>query len=352
MKVIERPTSGILIVHDAMDAGASLEAQDTLVQVASVRNALLRLEDEPQSLAVPTENGAALRELMGLRPNLVFNLVESPSGLGETIDRVPRMLEEAGIPYTGCSAAVLRQTSDKLAAKRIMACYGIPTPGVWDGENDGRWIAKSVWEHASLGMDDDCVVPGGEVEALLADRGRRLGGTWFAERYIEGREINVSLLEGPCGPQVLGVAEIDFLDYAPGKPRIVGYAAKWLADSFEYRNTPRCFLTDRSETENRAGLVKLALRCWYAFGLSGYARVDMRIDEHDRPWLLEVNANPCLSPDAGFAAAVREAGLRYDDAIARIVASARRGHWAIVNPTIEKMPPGPDAGLSCHLASR
>jgi D-alanine-D-alanine ligase len=71
-------------------------------------------------------------------------------------------------------------------------------------------------------------------------------------------------------------------------------------------------------------LSRLAIACWHHFGLRGYARVDFRVDGHGRPWILEVNPNPCLSLDAGFAAAIERAGMTYDEAIGRIVQDA----WA------------------------
>jgi D-alanine-D-alanine ligase len=60
-------------------------------------------------------------------------------------------------------------------------------------------------------------------------------------------------------------------------------------------------------------LKRLAIECWKVFGLRGYARVDFRVDTQGRPWILEINANPCLSPDAGFAAAAAYAGISYPD---------------------------------------
>jgi D-alanine-D-alanine ligase len=315
----------VVVLHDTVDPAAGPDVQDTLVQASAVRDALARLGCEVDTLAVHADARSAGGRITALRPKLVFNLVESTVGFAHTVDGVPRLLDELGIPYTGCPAAALRQTSDKLAAKRHMTRHGLPTPAVWRGESDGRWIGKSVWEHASLGMDDGCVVAGHEVEALLRERRRCWGGDWFAEAYVEGREINVSLLEIDEAPRVLAVAEIDFIDYAADKPRIVGYSAKWLQDSFEYVNTPRCFLDDDSHPTLRHGVIELALQCWARFGLRGYARVDLRVDRRDRPWLLDVNANPCLSPDAGFAAALEHAGIAYDAAVAHIVTRARCG---------------------------
>jgi D-alanine-D-alanine ligase len=121
---------------------------------------------------------------------------------------------------------------------------------------------------------------------------------------------------------VLPPAEIDFSALPEGKPHIVGYAAKWHAASVEFQQTPRRFEFPDSDAVCLGQLSELALRCWRLFDLRGYARVDFRVDADGQPWILEVNTNPCLSPDAGFAAAVDRAGLPWYAAIARILRAA------------------------------
>jgi D-alanine-D-alanine ligase len=257
---------------------------------------------------------------------------------------VPALLEALDRPFTGCSAAALGLTSNKVLAKRQLRAAGIPTPAPFDegvlahddasggdgaapGPDDtaprseDSWIVKSVWEHASLGLDDTSIVTGAAVADAVAARRERYGGEWFAEQFVPGRELNVALIATGDGPRVLPVAEIRFEDFPAGKPRIVGYAAKWDATSFEYRNTPRAFDVEPA-IAHRVG--EVALACWRLFGLDGYARVDFRIDEQGEPWVLEVNANPCLSPDAGFAAALAEAGVEYRAAIAGLIDDALR----------------------------
>jgi ribosomal protein S18 acetylase RimI-like enzyme len=182
---------------------------------------------------------------------------------------------------------------------------------------------KSVWEHGSVGIDDDGIVADARAAArLLAERAAARGGEWFAEGFVEGRELNVALLAGPGGPEVLPIGEIRFQDWPAGKPRIVNYAAKWQADSFEYGHTPRAFDLPPEDAPLLAELGRLALACWRLFDLRGHARVDFRVDGAGRPWVLEVNANPCISPESGFVAMLEEAGIGYDQAIARIVADA------------------------------
>jgi D-alanine-D-alanine ligase len=104
----------------------------------------------------------------------------------------------------------------------------------------------------------------------------------------------------------------------------VGYAAKWDEAAAEYRQTPRTFRFPSSDRPLLDELQALARRCWSVFDLRGYARVDFRVDEDGQPWILEINVNPCLSPDAGFAAALAEQGLTIDDAVQRIIEDAFR----------------------------
>jgi D-alanine-D-alanine ligase len=208
-------------------------------------------------------------------------------------------------------------------AKQQLLRAGLPAPALFTAAaDDGPWIVKSVWEHASLGIDDSSVAWGAAaVTAVLAARRAEFGGDWFAERFVPGRELNVALLATDRGPRVLPVAEIRFEHFPADKPAIVGYAAKWHTDSFEYRNTVRRFGVEPALS---ASAERLALACWELFALDGYARVDLRVDAEGLPWVLEVNANPCLSPDAGFAAALEQAGIAYPTAISWLVEAALR----------------------------
>ena len=141
----------------------------------------------------------------------------------------------------------------------------------------------------------------------------------LATRYPE--KVGALVLVNPVGLHLDGapieemfgrppdeLAEMLFVDYPAGKRRIVDYAAKWHSGSFEFCNTVRRFEFDETDRPLLAQLEDIARTCWRLFGLRGYARVDCRVDTAGRPWVLEVNVNPCLSPDAGFAAAVERRG--------------------------------------------
>ena len=104
--------------------------------------------------------------------------------------------------------------------------------------------------------------------------------------------------------------------------RIVGHAAKCDQNSFEYHNTERIYNFPASDERLLRRISELAVECWQLFELSGYARVDFRVDSALQPWILEINTNPCTLPDAGFAAALEHAGVEYHDGIQTILDAA------------------------------
>jgi D-alanine-D-alanine ligase len=320
------------ILHDVHAAEGPPDQSDTLVEAHAIAAVLEAIGFATPIVAVDLDLQSLERTLAELAPRVIVNLVESLEGRGRLIHVVPALLESLDLPFTGCSSSALGLTSHKVLAKRQLRTAGIQTPATFEEPAalaetalSAAWIVKSVWEHASLGLDDSSVVSGAGVPDAVAARRAQFGGEWFAEEFVPGRELNVALIATGDGPRVLPVAEIRFDDFPADKPRIVGYAAKWDADSVEYRSTPRAFDVEPA-IAHRVG--EIALACWRLFGLDGYARVDFRVDEQGEPWVLEVNANPCLSPDAGFAAALAEAGVEYRAAITGLVDDALRRHDA------------------------
>jgi D-alanine-D-alanine ligase len=215
--------------------------------------------------------------------------------------------------------------------KQALRKAGLPTPDELGDEPPvkapappgRRYIVKSAIEHASIGLDTASVVTGrSAAEAAIVEREARFGGPWFAEAYIEGREFNVALLGPAADPLLLPVAEILFLDHADGRPRIVGYEEKWDAPSAAYTATPRVFPHVASDRLLLAELARLARRTWNLFALSGYARIDLRVDEAGTPYIVDINANPCLARDAGFCAAAEHAGLSQTDVLAKLIETA------------------------------
>lgn len=324
----------VLILHDAVDASARADELDVLEQAAAVEAALAELGHTASRLPFDLDLARAEREIRAAAPDVAFNLVESVARSGRLIHLAPSLLDALHVAYTGCPTEAVFLTSGKLIGKRLLANAGLPTPDAHslaelrarDRVALGPWILKSVWEHGSVGLDEDSVLET-DAAAVLARalEGRRggLGGEGFAERYVDGREFNLALLDdGRGAPEPLPPAEITFDDYVPGKRRVVGYRAKWDAGSFEYHHTPRRFAFPAADAPLLAELSGLALRCWKLFDLSGYARVDFRVGASGAPFILEINTNPCLAPDAGFAAALGQAGIPFARAIERLLAAA------------------------------
>jgi D-alanine-D-alanine ligase-like ATP-grasp enzyme/GNAT superfamily N-acetyltransferase len=334
----------VVILHNAVADADSPSDRDVLVQVEAVEQALRTLGHVPRRLAC-TLNLEAIEQSLTLdRPGVVFNLVESLGGSDRLAHLAAALLDDLDIPYTGTHAANLHLTNNKPAAKDRLRAAGLPTadwvvgaaggalgmPGGTAGVIPGPalqppYIIKAVWEHASVGLDDHAIIRTGDgstVVEQIESRSRQLGRTCFAEQYIDGREFNLSLLANGPTPHVLPPAEIDFSAFPKGKPRIVGYSAKWDERAFEFEHTPRKFDFPASDAPLLDTLRSLALECWRLFDLRGYARVDFRVDAKGRPWVLEINANPCLSPDAGFAAALVRAHLPFERAVEWILEDA------------------------------
>jgi D-alanine-D-alanine ligase len=320
----------VAVLHSAVPEDGPKDELDVIVQAQEVSQALHSLGYLPVPLPFSLDLIMTKESLINIAPLLVVNLVETVEGKGRFIHLAPSLLDAQGIPFTGCGTEAVFLSSNKIIAKKMLAAHGVPTPtAVFIGDEqgevnevNGRYIIKSVWEHASIGIDESSMVTASGIKGIVGEIFRRreyLGGEAFAEVYIEGREFNIAILEGDAGPEVLPPAEILFDAYPPGKPRIVDYAAKWEEGSFEFRHTPRSFEFPVEDAPLLRRLGEMALDCWRIFGLRGYARVDFRVDVTGIPWVLEINANPCLSSDGGFIAAATKAGLRIEDIVARLI---------------------------------
>jgi D-alanine-D-alanine ligase-like ATP-grasp enzyme/ribosomal protein S18 acetylase RimI-like enzyme len=341
----------VAVLHSSIGADAGPDELDTLVQVEAISAVLRAAGHEVVAIPCGLDLAAAKAALGAVDPDLVCNLVESMDSSGRLIHLAPALVERLGLPMTGCPADAIHVTSNKLLAKQLLHLSGLPVPGWYPrptpaGDADpvppGRLIVKSLWEHASVGLEESSVITPASEAALVAELARRrdaLGGAAFAEQFVDGREFNLSVLEGRDGPRVLPPAEIRFVDFPEDKPRIVGYRAKWDEKSFEYEHTVRGFDFPPGDAALLAALEGLALRAFAVFGLRGYARVDFRVDATGAPFILEVNANPCLSPDAGFAAAAQRAGIGYDELILRIAEVASGDEARSGAPGGEKAPP-------------
>jgi D-alanine-D-alanine ligase len=320
-----RKISVLILYNSPRSAGrdrtfAESEA-GVLAEVQAVEEALRKLRIAHRAVGV-----RRFREvpavLAASDETVVFNLVEGFWEDPEEANWVPSVVHCFGKACTGNDTRGLLLSLDKWQSKALLAAAGLPTPQgllVRPGQSlptrklfEGPFIVKPVGTDASEGIDKASVIskPG----QALREAVRRIHDRWaepaLIEQFIDGRELNISVIARKGEREVLPLAEIDFGAFETGRPRIVGYEAKWLADSFEYHHTPRIIPAPlpKQLTEHIRELAKSACR---ALSCLDYCRVDFRLDKANRPYVLEVNANPDISPDAGFAAAVEAAGMSY-----------------------------------------
>ncbi|MBM3555043.1 MAG: GNAT family N-acetyltransferase [Alphaproteobacteria bacterium] len=340
----------VVVLHDRVPPDARADNLDTIGQADMVAGALAELGYRPVRLELDLDLKGAADRLRAAKPDLVFNLVETIEGDDRLIHVGCALLDHLGLPYTGAQTAAQLTTSHKPTAKTILMDAGLPT-APWAMADrvprfPGPYIVKGAALPGSLGIEDSSVVTdAAEVPRIAADRRGRLGGDWFVERFIDGREFNVGMLEGADGPECLPVSEMRFVDFPEGKPRILSYDSKWAEQSFDYHHTPRHFDHAPEDGALLERLRELALACWHRFGLAGYGRVDFRVDRQGRPWILDVNANPCLNPEAGFVSTAAEAGITEIDIVRRIVAARLRPPPALP-PRRRKGTPVPELAIT------
>lgn len=313
----------VVILHNKVYDHSNPDETDVLQQVDLVADAYRQLGYDPVSMELGKNPLNDIVKVRKLKPLFVFNLVESVFEKGELLYIGPALLNTFQIPYTGVPLEALFITTSKVLSKKMMNCFNIPTPVSYQVNETDRldpekqYIVKPIWEDGSVGLDEDSLFR--VNEPMKIKRIRRLSPVqYFIEEFVDGREFNVSVLGGKNKTDVLQPAEMLFKDFPAEKPKILGYKAKWDASSVEYQNTIRSFETLDARSSLYSELKDLCMDCWKHFNLKGYARIDFRTDGNSRPFVIEINGNPCISPDSGFIAAAHHAGLNNQTVIRRI----------------------------------
>lgn len=323
-------TPRVAILYDPPSADAAADEQERWEVVESAQTALRARGESVILIALRQDPWRTLRVLLSRRPRGVLNLVEGWRGDPSFEPLGAILCETAAIPYSGNPPHALALASSKLRLKAHLRCHRIPTPFWIEDPSEWRaeyapYIVKSARAHGSLGLGIDPLVedPTRARSRLRALRLRH-GQGWFLERYLEGREFHISMVAGPdTSPLFLPHAETVFHDWPQGRARVVGYRAKWRPTSQPSRSTRRRFLTHAvPERSLVARLERLGRRVWDVCGLDGYARIDVREDRRGRLHVIDVNPNPSLHPDAGFAAAARAAGLDYAELLSLLLPRA------------------------------
>ncbi len=311
-----------LILYNSPAENALADEINVMEQVKFVSEALIELGYGIDYHCLGEELHNEILSISGAGYSFIFNLVEAIFGYPEILHFVPALLNLYKIPHSGCPTDATFVTANKVYAKKLMRLSSIPVTETYkisdwrDLATGNKYIVKPIWEDGSVGINEDSVfIFDGKRPVILEHKDDT---HWFVENYLDGREFNVSIIAKGRIPLVLPPAEIVFRDYPGDLPKIVSYKAKWEEDTFQYKNSVRNFdtgLTPSTAEEIR----KIATDCWSLFNLHGYARIDMRTDVNGNLFVMEVNANPCISADSGFVAACYHHGLTKKEIVNYII---------------------------------
>jgi D-alanine-D-alanine ligase len=307
--------------HDVTDVPWKMEF-DVSVTLRNMGHEVLALGVE--------DDLAPIRRTVGTwKPDIVFNLLESFHNVSTFDQHVASFLELLRVPYTGCNPRGLMLARDKALSKTLLAFHRIPVPDfivVRRGRKARRpgklvfpLIVKSLTMEASIGISRASVV---ESDEALVERVRfiheSIGTDAIVERFVEGRELYVGVL-GNTRLEVFPVWELRWKKTPEDGRLIMTDRAKWNTNYQKKYGV----MTDRAELadDQTATIRKLCKRAYRTLDLSGYARIDLRLDPTGRVYVLEANPNPQLAYGEDFAESAEHGGIGYEQLLQKILAA-------------------------------
>jgi D-alanine-D-alanine ligase len=327
----------IALVYNSLRVGTREAPEDrggTDDLRAFIRALARRLRELGHTVTVVSladDMSAFQRRLRRLHPDVIFNQYDDVVHGALYEMRVAALITMMGFPVTGSKALALGLCRYKHMTASLLQGAGIPIPQNTRllermGEIDKyKWhfpvIVQPAQEHAGIGLERDSII---HSKRALRNKVRHLLNTYhqpvLAQRFLTGREFNVSIIGGRR-MRVLPFAEVDYSGLHKEIPPIMSYAAKWLDNTPEYRDTAViCPATADAKLASQIG--NIALRAFRAVGGWGYGRVDIRLDEAGTPRVLEVNCNPSLEEGVALARSASAAGISYRSLLQMIIGAA------------------------------
>ena len=289
-------------------------------ELEKVEHSLLKNFTEVKSLAVDRNVQQVISSINKFNPDVIYNFVESVEGISSYEYCMAGLFELLGVEITGCSPITLGNCLNKARAKAILKSRGILTPEYRTLKKTKRFTEKEIKlrypmilklmnEDASIGISEFSVVKNyTELRKQFSFLVETYNQDIILEEFIQGRELNVAILGG----KVLPVSEINFGGLPEEFPNIVTYDGKWTEGSVYYNHTkPVCPAVLPARIKKN--IQTIALASYDALNCRDYARVDIRLSNDGVPYVIEVNPNPDISSDSGFARAAAADGLSYDD---------------------------------------
>jgi D-alanine-D-alanine ligase len=334
-----KPLRVLVLMHEDLVPPDSIEGFDLAAAEwkteYDVVSTLREMGHEVRPLGVQHDLGVIRKAVDEWKPHIAFNLLEEFSGVTVYDQNVVSYLELLKVPYSGCNPRGLMLARDKGVAKKILYYHRIPIPEfvtVPLGRSVKRpkdlafpLIVKSVSEEASLGISQASIV---EDDEKLDERVRfvhqSVGTGALVERYIEGRELYVGVM-GNQRLTVFPVWELD-MNRLPDEARKIATArVKWNRSYQKKYGVRSGAAADLTESQ-RQTLHNVAKRVYRSLGLSGYARIDFRLDLVGQLYVLEANPNPQIAKGEDFADSAGQAGLPYPALLQRILDLGLRWH--------------------------
>jgi D-alanine-D-alanine ligase len=293
---------------------------------------LQKLGHDVRPLGVQSDLGVIRDALVHWKPDLCFNLLEEFHGQCLFDQHVVSFLELMRQPYTGCNPRGLTLAHDKALSKKILAYHRIPVPGFATfpmGRKVRRprklefpLLVKSLTAEGSVGIAQSSVV---HNDDSLTERvefvHRKLQTDAIAEQYIEGRELYVGIM-GNQRLQTLPVWELLMHKLPKDAPNIATERVKW-----SYKHQEKLGVESRPAKLEEAVERRVLRQCKRAYqilGLTGYARMDLRLAEDGKPYLIEANPNPQLAYGEDFSESAHKIGISYEKLLTRIVSMGMR----------------------------
>jgi D-alanine-D-alanine ligase len=300
------------ILFDGASAYAGKPDQLILGTVSAIEQSLTAEGNEVGYVPVYGD-GKWIEKMRRGKFDLVFNMCEGIDGIAVLEPAVISVLELFRVPFTGTSSYTAAVCLRKQMINGLLEKSGLPVPRFTTIRRGDPLVSvgypaivKPAAEDASVGVEQRSVVRNARQLAVRVEAMLEAWDELLVQRYVDGREVNVGIV----GDTVLPIAEIDFTKMPPGRWNIVTYQSKWATGSEDDIGAePRCPARLPAKVANEVR--RIALRAWKLAGGFSYGRVDMRIDASGQPWILEVNANPDIAPDAGLARMARVAGIEY-----------------------------------------
>lgn len=296
-----------------------------LEEVYAVRDACRELHYEWEQVVLRRPLEDVHRTLSKIKADVIFNIFEGFEDDPGTEAEVARMMEDMGLHFTGNPSHVLELTLDKARSKYALKKCGIDTPDyqvLTPQDINGLRLAfpcivKPVAEDASHGLlPENVVFNMQQLEKQVQRISREFRGCALVEEFIDGREFNASVIGG-SELELIEMSEIMYT-LPPGLPRVLTFESKWVENTPYYKGTAvEC--PAPVGLELRETIKNIVLRSCRELGIRGYARVDMRQDAGGNIRVLEVNANPDLSPEIGIALQAEKHGWSYSQLIQKII---------------------------------